>query len=192
MSRPRSIRTCSIPFCTAKHVGKGLCAKHYMRLRNNGTLELRNNRHEHHRLITFNDVTKTINEWAADVGICYNAMANRLRHWSLENALTSKSNQRSSLIGRTHKTCSDCKIEKPLDAYHFKTGTVRQGKCKECVRIYARNHGQNNRVSNREYQRKYRINLKLRLTEEEYAAYNRVLNAKRVARRRLKKKATRG
>lgn len=41
-----------------------------------------------------------------------------------------------------NKTCRGCKENKPLDSFytHSHTADGRQGKCKECIKSYTRNH----------------------------------------------------
>jgi group I intron endonuclease len=40
------------------------------------------------KLITFNNVTKNMSEWAVEIGISRNALSYRLKNWALERALT--------------------------------------------------------------------------------------------------------
>ena len=48
--------------------------------------------------ITFNDKTQSIEQWASDLGISYNALYNRIRvyGWSIERAMTKAQKPRSS------------------------------------------------------------------------------------------------
>ena len=80
-------------------VGKRLSPKHTIdRINNNGHYERGNCRwatwKEQHRnkrsnvMITFNGKTQCLQSWAEDIGINPVTLANRLRNWTLEDAIT--------------------------------------------------------------------------------------------------------
>lgn len=76
------------------------------------TVQMRNRRNV--RLITYKGVTKTLTEWAKDLGIGYLALYNRvvIRKWSLEDAFE-RERYASPIREANFPTCPHCGVSLP-------------------------------------------------------------------------------
>lgn len=137
------MRTCTVPNCTNSHLAKGLCAKHYMRMRYNGTLELRAGRRERNGLLEFDGQALTIAQWAKQLDLSYRALIRRLQRWSLDQALTTPLHKRVPRLSPDghNKFCTNCHIIKSVGLFYVRRSHNSidglQAHCIECCKALA-------------------------------------------------------